>query len=68
VSETYDLFQQGRRHLKDGLAAQATVARRGSQPPSRLAESLLRLAMRVETSWPFRVPVGTSILCSCVRM
>ena len=26
MSETYDLFQQGRRHLKDGLAAQATVA------------------------------------------
>jgi Flp pilus assembly protein TadD len=26
VSETYDLFQLGRRHLKDGLAAQATVA------------------------------------------
>ncbi len=26
MSETYDLFQQGRRHLQDGLAAQATVA------------------------------------------
>jgi Flp pilus assembly protein TadD len=26
VSETYDLFQQGRRHLKKGMAAQATVA------------------------------------------
>ena len=26
MSETYNLFQQGRRHLKDGLAAQATVA------------------------------------------
>ena len=26
MSETYDLFQQGRQHLKDGLAAQATVA------------------------------------------
>ena len=26
MSETYDLFQLGRRHLKDGLAAQATVA------------------------------------------
>ena len=26
MSETYDLYQQGRRHLKDGLAAQATVA------------------------------------------
>ena len=26
MSDTYDLYQQGRRHLKDGLAAQATVA------------------------------------------
>jgi Flp pilus assembly protein TadD len=26
VSETYDLFQQGRRHLRSGRAAQATVA------------------------------------------
>jgi Flp pilus assembly protein TadD len=26
VSETFDLFQQGRDHLRDGRAAQATVA------------------------------------------
>ncbi|HKG44534.1 MAG TPA: tetratricopeptide repeat protein [Gaiellaceae bacterium] len=26
MSETFDLFQQGRRHLKSGRAAQATVA------------------------------------------
>jgi len=26
VSDTYDLFQQGRKHLRDGLPAQATVA------------------------------------------
>lgn len=26
MSETYDLFQQGRRHLRRGMAAQATVA------------------------------------------
>jgi len=26
MSETFDLFQQGRAHLKKGLAAQATVA------------------------------------------
>jgi len=25
VSETYNLFQQGRRHLRDGMAAQATI-------------------------------------------
>ncbi len=25
MSETYNLFQQGRQHLRDGLAAQATV-------------------------------------------
>ena len=26
MSETYELFQQGKSHLRDGLAAQATVA------------------------------------------
>ena len=26
MSETYDLFQQGRQHLKRGMAAQATVS------------------------------------------
>ena len=26
MSEAYDLFQQGRRHLRSGMAAQATVA------------------------------------------
>jgi Flp pilus assembly protein TadD len=26
MSETYDLFQKGRRHLKKGMAAQATVS------------------------------------------
>ena len=26
MSETYDLFQQGKRHLRRGMAAQATVA------------------------------------------
>lgn len=26
MSEAYDLYQQGRSHLRDGLAAQATVA------------------------------------------
>lgn len=26
MSDAYDLFQQGRAHLKDGMAAQATVA------------------------------------------
>ena len=26
MSDTYDLFQQGRKHLQDGMAAQATVA------------------------------------------
>ncbi len=26
MSETYDLFQQGRRHLERGMAAQATVS------------------------------------------
>jgi Flp pilus assembly protein TadD len=26
MSETYDLFQQGRNHLQQGMAAQATVA------------------------------------------
>ena len=26
MSDTYDLFQLGRRHLREGMAAQATVA------------------------------------------
>lgn len=26
VSDAYDLYQQGKRHLRDGMAAQATVA------------------------------------------
>jgi Flp pilus assembly protein TadD len=26
MSETYDLFQQGKSHLREGMAAQATVA------------------------------------------
>jgi Flp pilus assembly protein TadD len=26
MSDTYDLFQQGRKHLQEGMAAQATVA------------------------------------------
>ncbi len=26
MSETYDLYQQGRRHLRNGMAAQATVS------------------------------------------
>jgi Flp pilus assembly protein TadD len=47
VSETYDLFQQGRTHLRNGMAAQATVplekAKR-AEPTSRSIREALGIA------------------------
>ena len=44
MSETYDLFQLGRRHLKKGMAAQATVplekAKRRAPDKASIRESL----------------------------
>ncbi len=44
MSETYDYFQQGRRHLKKGMAAQATVplekAKRREPNKASIRESL----------------------------
>jgi Flp pilus assembly protein TadD len=47
MSETYDLFQQGRRHLRSGRAAQATVAlekAKRREPRSRSIREALGIA------------------------
>jgi len=47
MSETYDLFQQGRSHLRDGRAAQATVAlekAKRREPKSRSIREALGIA------------------------
>jgi Flp pilus assembly protein TadD len=47
VSETYDLFQQGRMHLRSGRAAQATVAlekAKRREPSSRSIREALGIA------------------------
>jgi Flp pilus assembly protein TadD len=47
VSETYDLFQLGRRHLREGMAAQATVSlekAKRREPQSRSIREALGIA------------------------
>jgi Flp pilus assembly protein TadD len=47
VSETYDLFQRGRRHLREGLTAQATVSlekAKRREPRSRSIREALGIA------------------------
>jgi len=47
VSDTYDLFQQGRKHLRSGMNAQATVALEKAQrhePESRSIREALGIA------------------------
>ena len=47
MSDTYDLFQQGRRHLRDGMPAQATVAlekAKRREPRSRSIREALGIA------------------------
>jgi Flp pilus assembly protein TadD len=47
VSETYDLFQLGRRHLREGMAAQATVSlekAKRREPESRSIREALGIA------------------------
>jgi Flp pilus assembly protein TadD len=47
MSETYDLFQQGRRYLREGMAAQATVAlekAKRREPRSRSIREALGIA------------------------
>jgi len=63
MSETFDLFQQGRAHLKKGRAAQATVAlekakRREPEKASireRLGIAYFRLGRYEEAEGEFRV-------------
>lgn len=47
MSETYDLFQQGRRQLREGMAAQATVSlekAKRREPRSRSIREALGIA------------------------
>jgi Flp pilus assembly protein TadD len=47
VSDAYDLFQQGRKHLRDGMAAQATVSlekAKRAEPTSRSIREALGIA------------------------
>jgi Flp pilus assembly protein TadD len=65
MSETYDFFQQGRAHLRDGRAAQATVAlekAKRREPRSRsireaLGIAYFRLGRWEEAEAEFRVLV-----------
>src|SRR5215218_8421610 len=68
MSETYDLFQQGRGHLKQGMAAQATVplekARRREPNKASIREALgiayFRLRRWVEAEGEFRAVIDIS--------
>ena len=68
MSETYDLFQQGRAHLRKGRAAQATVAlekakRREPQKASireALGIAYLRIQRYVEAEEEFRAMLEIS--------
>ncbi len=68
MSETYDLFQQGRGHLKKGMAAQATVplekAKRREPEKASIREALgiayFRLRRYAEAEAEFRVMLELS--------
>jgi Flp pilus assembly protein TadD len=68
VSETYDLFQLGRSHLRNGMAAQATVAlekAKRREPRSRsireaLGIAYFRIGRWEEAEAEFRVLVELS--------
>jgi Flp pilus assembly protein TadD len=68
VSDTYDLFQQGRTHLRNGMAAQATVSlekAKNREPKSRsireaLGIAYFRLRRWEEAEAEFRVLVELS--------
>ena len=68
MTETYDLFQQGRRHLRSGMAAQATVSlekAKRREPRSRsireaLGIAYFRLGRWAEAEAEFRALVELS--------
>src|SRR5919197_5348405 len=68
MSETYDLFQQGRRHLAKGMAAQATVplekAKRLEPAKASIREALgiayFRIARWAEAESEFRAMLELS--------
>jgi Flp pilus assembly protein TadD len=68
MTDTYDLFQQGRRHLRNGMAAQATVSlekAKKREPRSRsireaLGIAYFRLGRWAEAEAEFRALVELS--------
>jgi Flp pilus assembly protein TadD len=55
MSDTYELFQLGRRHLRNGMAAQATVAlekAKRAEPRSRSIREALGIAYFRIGRWP----------------
>ena len=68
MSDTYDLFQQGRKHLRSGMPAQATVSlekAKRAEPSSRsireaLGIAYFRLARWEEAEAEFRALVELS--------
>jgi Flp pilus assembly protein TadD len=83
MSEIYDYFQQGRRHLKKGMAAQATVplekAKRRAPDKASIRESLgiayFRIGRYEEAAEEFRAILELSpaddyahyALCRCLE-
>src|SRR5207253_9990417 len=69
MSETYDLFQQGRAHLRKGMAAQATVplekAKRREPKKASIRESLgiayFRIGRYDEAAEEFRALLELSL-------
>ena len=54
MSDTYDLFQQGRKHLRSGMPAQATVSlekAKQREPSSRSIREALGIAYFRLTRW-----------------
>jgi 2-polyprenyl-3-methyl-5-hydroxy-6-metoxy-1,4-benzoquinol methylase len=53
-----------RKQMQRGQTDEAETIRSGFLPPSPLAHTLLKTAMRLETSVPGRPPVGTSVMAA----
>src|SRR6266700_1789144 len=60
MSETYDLYQQGRAHLKKGRAAQATVALEKASIREALGIAYLRIQRYEEAEQEFRAMLELS--------
>src|SRR5215213_5340339 len=60
MSETYELFQQGRNHLRKGMAAQATVALEKAKIREALGIAYFRLRRYEEAEAEFRAMLELS--------